>query len=113
MAIIAQYGNIVVEVVDVLTTGDNRKRAVIRALEGEPFTVTTHGGPMNTDAAVVDPALLVDVHQVNQYGTIRRSRRAGAALPELAYVPLEDSAPAAVFPVRSRGRQPWKGANSD
>lgn len=100
-----------VEVTGAYTTG-NRTRAAIRALSGEPFTVYTHGGPAMSDSCMVDAALLSDVHQTNEYGSIRRSRRAGVSLPELAYVPADDELPAAVFPVRTR-RQPWKGANSD
>lgn len=107
MAILARYANrLDVAVVDVLITGDGRKLALVQALSGEPFTVCTHGGPMDTDSALVSPDLLSDVHQV----PTRRSRREPSATrPEPVYLPLED---AAVFPVPSR-RKPWKGINSD
>ncbi len=121
MAILARYQNIMVEVVDVLTTGDNRKRAVIRALQGKPFTGHSfNGGPYATDCAVVSPDLLTEVHQAaderqaNPYGKTRRSRIAGAK-PEPVYVPFEPAELEGVkplFPVRSR-REPWKGINSD
>lgn len=66
MAILARYTpkNIEVEVIDVLTTCDNRKRVVIRATAGEPFQKYTHGGWIETDCAVVSPDLLAEVHQV-------------------------------------------------
>lgn len=65
MAILARFTpkDIEVEVVDVLTTGDGRKRVLVRALAGKPFCMFTHGGPADTDSAIVSPDLLSDVHQ--------------------------------------------------
>ena len=41
-----------VEITGVIEVG-KRKLAYVRALQGEPFTVYTHGGPAQTDAIYV------------------------------------------------------------
>lgn len=78
MAIVALYApkNIQVVVVDVMTYG-NRKRALIRAIAGEPFTVQTHGGPMTTASALVSPDLLTGIHQVQTWTQAERANVAG------------------------------------
>lgn len=112
MTILAQLSDgLEVEITGVYKTG-NRTRVAVRALSGNPFTMYTMGGPVATDAAMVDADMLTHIRQTNQYGTIRRSRQAGASLPELVRVPMADELPAAAFPVRSR-RQPWKNENGD
>lgn len=126
MAILALYNNIEVEVTGTLKTGDGRTRATVRAMVGKPFTQFTHGGPVDTDTAIVSPDFLTNVHQVQAdepqpqpeavgtYGKVRRSRMPGAK-PEPVYVPFEAAeleSMKALYPVRSR-RQPWKGINSD
>ena len=64
MAIIAKYANrFNVEVIDTLTTGDHRTLALVHALEGEPFTRFSMGGPVNQASAFVSPDYLSDIHQ--------------------------------------------------
>ena len=64
MAIIAKYANrFDVEVVDTLTTGDHRTLALVTALEGEPFTRFSMGGPVTQASAFVSPDYLSDIHQ--------------------------------------------------
>ena len=113
MAILAHYApmNIEVEVVNVLTTSDNRKRVLITATNGQPFSTQTHGGPMATDTITVSPDLLTNVRRF----TPRKSVLASGSRPEQNYGPMEDYA--ALFPSRYiRNRQPSTargGINND
>lgn len=66
IATVSQNGhNYPVEVVDIFTTGDGRKLAAVRALQGQPFTRWTMGGPCNDDTANVRLDCLTDVHPSN------------------------------------------------
>jgi hypothetical protein len=66
MTILARYHDFEVEITGTLKTGDGRVLAAVRAIIGKPFTVQTHGGPADTDSALVSPDLLTEVHQVPQ-----------------------------------------------
>lgn len=62
-----------VEIMDVFTTGDGRKLAAVRALQGQPFTRYTMGGPCNEDTANVRLDCLTDVHPAPQGQPARRN----------------------------------------
>jgi hypothetical protein len=92
MSILARYTpkNCIVEVVNVFDLGQDRKRFLVRAIEGEPFDAMSHGGPMTTDSALVSGDLLSEVHQEPEPQPRRRSVLAGDPRPEPVYTDLED-----------------------
>lgn len=112
--ILAHYTpqNITVEIINVLTGSDNRKRVLVRAMTGEPFTTQTHGGPMNTNSALVSVDLLSNIRKQAEP---RKSVLASGTRPEPTYGPMEEYA--ALFPSRFvRNRQPSTargGINND
>ena len=63
-----KYGTeeIRVQVTGTFTTGDGRKMASIRALEGEPFVAWTHGGWASVGTVGVNIESLRDWHQVEE-----------------------------------------------
>ena len=65
-----------VEVTSVITAGDGRKLAAVRALEGQPFTAWTSGGWIETDQARVSVNSLADI-------------AVSVDLPSLAAIPQE------------------------
>ena len=61
MTILARFQNRHVKILDVFTTGDGRKLAIVQALEGQPFTNWTHGGWAASDTTTLRADLLQDV----------------------------------------------------
>lgn len=62
MKISTEYGESVIRVEVVASLGHGRVR--VRALQGEPFTQTSHGGPMRTNVASVFLANLTNKHDL-------------------------------------------------
>ena len=61
MTILARFQNRHVKILDVFTTGDGRKLAIVQALEGQPFTSWTHGGWAASDTTTIRADFLQDV----------------------------------------------------